>query len=77
MNCFAHHIGGHLKLMFAKPNVRKNRFVVILERLTTHGENVSIRDHRYFFVLRNSGVAEVCGALSEVGGLGPLAPMSS
>ena len=24
-----------------------------------------------------SGVAEVCGALSEVGGLGPLAPMSS
>ena len=25
----------------------------------------------------NSGVAEVCGALSEVGGLGPLAPMSS
>jgi len=26
---------------------------------------------------RSSGVAEVCGALSEVGGLGPLAPMSS
>ena len=29
------------------------------------------------FHICSSGVAEVCGALSEVGGLGPLAPMSS
>ena len=29
------------------------------------------------FSSSSSGVAEVCGALSEVGGLGPLAPMSS